>query len=96
MSPKKIKQLNILRKKLDKLDNELLSSIKLRTNLVKKVLELKTLKKHIVDKNRINIILKNVEKKSKKMDIDTKITKRIWKNMIWAYIDFERRRFKKK
>ncbi len=96
MSPKKIKQLNILRKKLDKLDNELLSSIKLRTNLVKKVLELKTLKKHIVDKNRINIILKNVEKKSKKMGIDTKITKRIWKNMIWAYIDFERRRFKKK
>ena len=96
MSPKKIKQLNILRKKLDKLDNELLSSIKLRTNLVKKVLELKTLKKHIVDKNRINIILKNVEKKSKKMDIDTKITKRIWKNMIWAYIDFERRKFKKK
>ena len=96
MSPKKIKQLNILRKKLDKLDNELLSSIKLRTNLVKKVLELKTLKKHIVDKNRINIILKNVEKKSKKMGIDTKIKKRIWKNMIWAYIDFERRRFKKK
>ena len=28
--------------------------------------------------------------------IDTKITNRIWKNMIWAYIDYERRSFKKK
>ena len=34
--------------------------------------------------------------KSLKNKIDTKITHKIWKNMIVAYIDFERRNFKKK
>ena len=34
--------------------------------------------------------------KSKKLNIDPKITKRIWKNMIWSYIDYEKRNFKKK
>ena len=29
-------------------------------------------------------------------NIDPKITNRIWKNMIWSYIDFEKRNFKKK
>ena len=28
--------------------------------------------------------------------IDPKITNRIWKNMIYSYIDYERRNFKKK
>ncbi|HIO51040.1 MAG TPA: chorismate mutase, partial [Pelagibacteraceae bacterium] len=28
--------------------------------------------------------------------IDPKITRRIWKAMIWSYIDFERMNFKKK
>ena len=45
---------------------------------------------------RINTILKNIRKKSLKNKIDPKITNRIWKNMIWSYIDFERRNFKKK
>ena len=36
------------------------------------------------------------EKKSIQNKIDPKITNRIWKNMIWSYIDFERRNFKKK
>ena len=31
-----------------------------------------------------------------KRNIDPKITKRIWKNMIWSYIDYEKRNFKKK
>ena len=96
MSPKKLKKLIILRKELDKLDNSLISLIKTRTEIVKKVLKLKTYKNQIVDKNRISAILKNIKKKSIKNNIDTKITNRIWKNMIWAYIDYERRKFKKK
>ena len=96
MSPNKLKKLNILRKKLDKLDNSLISLIKRRTEIVKEVLKLKTYKNQIVDKKRISAILKNIKKKSIKNNIDTKITNRIWKNMIWAYIDYERRRFKKK
>ncbi len=96
MSPDKKKKLNILRKKLDFLDNKLIRLIKIRTNIVKEVLKLKTYKYEIVDKKRISIILKNIKKKSIKNKIDPKITKRIWKNMIMSYIDFERRNFKKK
>ena len=96
MSPKNKKKLNIIRVKLDKLDNKLLSLIKNRTGLVKEVLKLKEFKKEIVDKKRINFILKKIDGKSKKLNIDPKITKRIWKNMIWSYIDYERRNFRKK
>ena len=96
MSPKNRKKLNTLRKKLDILDNKLLSLISIRSNIVKDVLKLKNYKSEIVDKKRISIILDNIKKKSLKKKIDPKITNRIWKNMIFAYIDYERRNFKKK
>tara|TARA_B100000963_G_C22272060_1_gene513228 strand:- start:62 stop:352 length:291 start_codon:yes stop_codon:yes gene_type:complete len=96
MSPKNRKKLDIIRFKLDKLDNRLLSLVKHRTKLVDEVLKLKEFKKEIVDKKRINIILKKIKAKSIKQGIDPKITNRIWKNMIWSYIDYERRNFKKK
>ena len=96
MSPKNKKKLNLIRVKLDKLDNKLLDLIKYRTSLVKEVLKLKEFKKEIVDKKRISLILKKIRVKSRKMKIDPIITNRIWKNMIWAYIDFEKRNFKKK
>ena len=96
MSPKNKKKLEIIRSKLDKLDNKLLLLIKYRTNLVKEVLKLKEFKKEIVDRKRINFILRKINTKSKKLKIDPKITNRIWKNMILSYIDFERRNFKKK
>jgi chorismate mutase len=96
MSPLKRNKLSKIRFELDKLDNSLLKIIKKRTNLVKKVLSLKENKNQIVDKKRINTILQSIKKKSLKNKIDPKITNRIWKNMIWSYIDFERRNFKKK
>ena len=90
------KKLNILRKKLDILDNDLIKIIKKRTYLVKQVLILKAYKNQIVDKKRIKKILNNIRKKSISSNIDPKITNRIWKNMVWAYIDFEKKNFKKK
>ena len=96
MSPKNKKKLDIIRIKLDRLDNKLLTLIKYRTLLVKEVLKLKEFKKEIIDKKRIKFILNKIKKKSNKLKIDTKITNRIWKNMIWSYIDYERRNFKKK
>jgi len=96
MSPKNKKKLEVIRLKLDKLDNKLLSLIKFRSNLVKEVLKLKEFKKEIVDKKRIKTILKKINLKSRKLNIDPKITNRIWINMIWSYIDYERRNFKKK
>ena len=96
MSPIKKKELNLLRIKLDKLDNELLKLIKKRSNLVNEVLKVKIHKKEIIDQKRINFILKKIEKKSIKLKIDPKITNRIWKNMIWSFIGYEKRNFKKK
>ena len=96
MSPLKKQKLNKIRSELDKLDNSLIKIIKKRTNLVKKVLALKERKNQIVDQKRINLILKNIKQKSIKNKIDPKITNKIWKNMIYAYIDFERRNFTKK
>ncbi len=96
MSPISKKKLNKLRKSLDKLDNSFIKLIKKRTNLVKKVLALKVNKNQIVDIKRINFILNQIRKKSIKNKIDPKITNRIWKNMIYSYIDYERRNFKKK
>ena len=96
MSPLKKKKLGKIRFELDKLDNSLIKIIKKRTILVKKVLALKERKSQIVDHKRINSILRNIKKKSLNNRIDPKITNRIWKSMIWSYIDFERRNFKKK
>ena len=96
MSPLKRKKLGKIRSELDKLDNSLIKLIKKRTNLVNQVLKLKDKKKDIIDNKRIKIILKNIRKKSITNNIDPKITNRIWKNMIWSYIDYERRNFKRK
>ena len=85
-----------IRKDLDKLDNLLLSLIKKRTILVDLVIQNKKFKKDIIDKKRISVILKNINKKSKKKKIDPLITKKIWRSMIRAFIDYEIRNFKKK
>ena len=96
MSPKNKKKLIILRKKLDSLDNELLKIIKKRYKVVQNVLYLKEKKSDIIDKKRINLILKNIKIKSKKNNIDVNITNKIWKSMISAFISYEYRNFKKK
>jgi len=96
MSPIRKKKLEFIRKKLDKLDNSLLSIIKKRTLLVNEVVKLKKFKKEIVDKKRIRVILKKIRKKSIQKKIDPNITNRIWKNMIWSYINYERKNFNKK
>ena len=96
MSPKNKKKLYQIRKKLDNLDNKLIKLIKIRKNLVDQVIRQKKFKKEIVDKKRIKIILKRIKKKSIKNNIDPDITNRIWKNMIWSFIDYEMKVFKKK
>ncbi len=94
MSPNNKKKLSKLRKRLDKLDNSFIKLIKKRTEIVKQVLKLKQRKSEIVDKKRIKLILNQIKKKSIKNKIDPKITNRIWKNMIYSYIEYEKRNFK--
>ena len=96
MSPLNKKKLNAIRSKLDKLDNQLLALIKKRSNLVNEVLKIKVFKKEIIDQKRISFILNKIKKKSKQLKIDPKITNRIWKNMIWSFINYEKRNFRKK
>ena len=85
-----------IRKRLDKLDDNLLKIIKKRMILVNQILSHKRYKKEIVDKKRIKIILKTIKKKSIKAKIDPNITEKIWGSMIRSFIDFEYRNFKKK
>tara|TARA_X000000368_G_scaffold199987_1_gene157915 strand:+ start:769 stop:1050 length:282 start_codon:yes stop_codon:yes gene_type:complete len=92
----KNKKINIIRKKLDKLDLIMLSVIKKRSLLVNKILEQKEFKNQIIDAKRINIILRKIKKESKRKKIDPKITNTIWKSMIRAFINYEFRNFKKR
>ena len=90
------KKLRIARTKIDRLDSSIFNLIKKRTKIVKYMLNLKQFKNQIVDQKRINIILKNIRRRSIQHGVDPKITSRIWKAMIWGYVNFQRRNFKKK
>ena len=90
------KKLKIARQKIDQLDKKIFNLIKKRTLVVKYMLSLKKFKKQIVDHIRINEILKNIKNRSIKNGVDIQITSRIWKSIIWSYIDFQKRKFKKK
>ena len=89
-------KLKVARNKIDQLDKDIFNLIKKRTRIVKYMLNLKQFKNQIVDHKRIKIILRNIRNKSIKNDVDPKITTRIWKAMIWGYVDFQRKNFKKK
>ena len=84
------------RDRIDTLDSRIFELIKQRTNVVKKMLKLKESKNQIVDQKRIKGILRKIKKKSIKNNIDPRITSQIWKSMIWAYVKYQRRNFKKK
>ena len=90
------KKLQIARNKIDQLDKKIFYLIKKRTSIVKYMLSLKGFKKQIIDHKRIKEILKKIKNKSIKNRIDPKITSRIWKSIIWSYVDYQRRNFKKK
>ena len=90
------KKLILARKKIDKLDNKIFDLIKKRTRIVKYMMNIKNLKKQIIDHKRINEVLKNIKKKSIMNKIDPKITNRIWKSIIWSYVNFQKKNFKRK
>ena len=89
-------KLKIARNKVDQLDQKIFNLIKKRTQIVKYMLSLKKFRKEIVDHKRNNEIFIKIKNKSIKNCIDPKITRRIWKAIIWSYVDFQRRNFKKR
>ena len=91
-----VKKLKKARNKIDQIDNNIFNLIKKRTKIVKYMLNLKEYKNQIVDQKRIKIILKKMRKKSLQNNIDPRITNKIWKAIIWSYVDYQKRNFKKK
>ena len=89
-------KLKLARKKIDQLDQRIFNLLKKRTQIIRYMLSLKKFKNEIIDKKRNSEILRRIRNKSIKNGIDPKITKRIWQSMIWSYVDFQRRNFKKK
>lgn len=89
-------KLKIARNKVDQIDKKIFDLIKKRTEIVKYMLSIKKYKRQIVDRKRIDDILKKIKNKSVKYGIDLKLTSRIWKSIIWSYVEFQRRKFKKK
>ena len=93
MDKKKLKK---ARDKIDQIDNSIFNLIKKRTKIVKYMLGLKRFKSQIVDYKRIDAIFKNIKRKSLKHGVDPKITNRIWRAMIWGYVNYQRKKFYKK
>ena len=89
-------KLKLARNKVDQLDQKIFNLIKKRTKIVVYMLSLKKSKKEIVDHKRNNAIFRKIKNKSIRNGVDPKITKRIWNAMIWSYVDFQKRNFKKK
>ena len=89
------KRLEKARKKIDSIDRKIFYLIKKRTKIVQKMILIKKYKNQIVDRKRINSILRKIKKKSKDNKIDSKITLKIWKTMILSFVDYQKRNFKR-
>ena len=91
---RKFKNLNDVRKSIDKVDNQLVKLIGEREIFVKEALKFKKNKKQIIDKKRIKIVLKRIKNLSKKYKVNSLIIERIWKLMIKNFIILENKLFK--
>ena len=90
------KEMSLIRKKIDQVDDKLLPLMVRRSKLVEKALSLKKRKTEIVDKKRINEISKKIVKKSSELGGNSKLLKTIWLSIIQNFIDYENQEFKKK
>ena len=88
--------LNKARVEIDKIDEKLLPLIVKRSKMVNIALESKIKKSQIIDQKRIKSILSRVEKAAKSKSADPNLIKSIWKSMIWNFIDYEKKEFKKR
>ena len=91
---KNFKSLHEVRKSIDNVDTRLVKLIAEREFYVKEALKFKISKKQIIDKKRINIVLKRIKNLSKKYKVSSLIVERIWKLMIKNFIILENKLFK--
>ena len=88
--------LNKARVEIDKIDEKLLPLIVKRSKMFNIALDSKIKKSQIIDQKRIKSILTKVEKAAKSKSADPNLIKSIWKSMIWNFIDYEKKEFKKR
>ena len=84
-----------VRKRIDKIDSQILPLMVKRYQLVNKALSLKKRKSEIVDLKRINQIKKKISKQAKELDANPKLISDIWVSIIKNFINFEKKNFKK-
>ena len=89
-------KLNKARVEIDKIDAKLLPLIVKRSKMVNMALESKTKKSQIIDQKRIKSILTKVGRAAKLKSANPILIKSIWKSMIWNFIDYEKKEFKKR
>ena len=84
-----------VRKRIDKIDSQILPLMVKRSQLVNRALSLKTRKSEIIDSERINEIKKKVSNQAKKLGANPKLISDIWVSIIKNFINFEKKNFKK-
>ena len=92
---KKFKNLKEVRKSIDNIDTRLVKLIAEREFYARQAVKFKTNKKQIIDRKRINIVLKRINSLSKKYKVNSLTVERIWKLMIKNFIILENRLFRK-
>ena len=90
------KEMSLIRKQIDQVDDKLLPLMVKRSKLVEKALSLKKRQTEIVDKKRIDEISKKIVKKSLELNANSRLLKSIWLSIIQNFIDYEKQEFKKK
>ena len=92
---KKFKNLKEVRKNIDKVDTHLVKLIAEREYYAKEAVKFKTDRTQIIDRKRINSVLRRVKKLSKKYKVSILTVEKIWKLMIQNFIILENKLFKK-
>ena len=87
----KSKNITKVRKNIDTIDLKILKLLSLRRKQVIKIIKFKK-RSEIVDKKRINLMLKNLVQKGKKLKVESFIVVNLWKAMINSFIKLERRK----
>ena len=85
----KSKNIKKVRKNIDTIDLKILKLLSLRRKQVIKITKFKK-RSEIVDKKRINLMLKNLVQKGKKLKVESFIVVNLWKAMINSFIKLER------
>ena len=89
---KKFDSLEDIRKQIDKIDLRILDLISERKDLVTEVVKLKR-RDQIVDKKRIESILKKLNNEAKKRSLPSEFIEEIWNLMIKNFINYEEQIF---